>query len=288
MALPPYTERAWTEHFPTRLEPDGTHYTYKTGDEFYVPDFVTGRGGIYRCLKNNIITWIIRNPSGTFNTTDFDSHYPGDIEMRTGDAAPKIIPWVRNTQYTLGTEVYLRTPVVDYSVYYTAARSTVPAQDIFSVWLDSNYPLNEHNEGKEYVFSSIRNPGVYLVPRGDFGSLGTVPRWPGMLYLETSTRTILAYTDGKGPVQGWDVYATAETRHTGLVPGMIIGWLWSDIEAGPPLPPATLKCDGARYLKTAYQDLYDVIGDRYKKSGDATNTFRVPTAYNQIIFTGEA
>jgi hypothetical protein len=277
---------------PTKLEPDGTVYHYRDGDEFWVPEIVTGRGGIYKCIATtgDITTKITRNADGSWDTADFDSHIPADFALRTSATvvAGKINPWEPSPKtYVLGDEVYLRTPTVDYTAYYVCAESTL-SQPVFSVWFDGEYPLNPNNQGPEYIFSGIHNPGFYLVPRGSLTNMQYVPKWPGMLYLCTDpdARAIYAYTDGKGPDYGWDPYAVAEQRETALVIGMIIGWLYDPDDANPKLPPGFLACNGKKYQINQHTALYGVVGDTYKKQDDEAGTFRVPTAYNQIIFEG--
>jgi hypothetical protein len=71
--------------------------------------------------------------------------------------------------------------------------------------------------------------------------------------------------------------------------GMISGWIWSDPPdpLDPPLPPGFIRCDNTLIDKTKYARLFNIFGDRYKKSTDTDNTkFRTPYANNQVVFTG--
>jgi hypothetical protein len=299
MALPdptPFSKvRAWNVIPVKYIDYDGTHYTLAEGEEFYVylpKDHRT----IYKCTKPGIITYIRRNPDGTYDTTDFDSHITnGDFVVRIDDVSQinngKIVPWEvdRSPEYTFQQTVYIAGDEhSNYNRYYSCAMSTLqPSQSVFSEWFEGDYPRNQNNGVPERIISGFRNEGFYLYPRGNLTEIQYVPKWPGMMYLCTENRTIYAYTDGNGPVYGWDAYAQAGTRGSQLVVGMIIGWLWSPDDTIP-LPPNTIKCDGTRVSKLVYKDLYAIIGDRYLQAGDdpQDDFFRLPESYNQIIFTG--
>jgi hypothetical protein len=284
-------ERVWQEHKVTWLSHDGHEFTFRQGDDLYI-DYDTvdaRRNGIYKCAASIIVTSV--TPKGTipetYDWTDFDSHVrDGELVIRTATNPVDIIPWVAKTTYHLGDRVYVND---NYAFYYTCIVKDV-AQDFFSVYLDDKYPRNKHNAPIERVISGVRNEGWYLYPRGSLADIEFVPKWPGMMYLCTDddNRTMYAYTDGKGPVHGWWAYASVGSVYTSIfMPGMIIGWIWSDLDPGPTPPTGFIKCDGTRVSKFTYPDLYRVIGDRYKQPTDPTDDlFRLPLSYNQVIFTG--
>jgi hypothetical protein len=86
----------------------------------------------------------------------------------------------------------------------------------------------------------------------------------------------------------WKLIADISASAAGLTIGMIIGWIWSRPAQvdDPPIPQGYLKCDGAAYPKVGYEELYAVVGDRYKLPTDFESQFRVPTADNFIIRSG--
>jgi hypothetical protein len=277
---------------PIHLVPDGRTYTFNKGDIFYV-NIPTDHQGIYRCRHDLISTSITPDPDDPtkFNTIDFDTHVNSpvgdtDFEYLTRPEGTEITEWVPRKKYYLNNKVFLKNR---YDNYYICIVAEIE-QPVFSLTEGGFYPFNPNNQVPERIVSGIRNEGFYLYPRGPLADLKFVPKWPGMMYLctDTGNRSIYAYTDGKGPIDGWDIYAKADdgSRIT-LKIGMIIGWLWSPDDTIP-IPANTLKCDGTRVSKTIYADLYALIGDRYLQSGDdpADNLFRLPEAYNQIIVTG--
>jgi hypothetical protein len=283
----PISQPVWQQHDPIWIRPNGDSFTLKQGDELYI-DYDTngGRNGIYRCTASIIVTSVtpktITPP--TYDFTDFDSHVNSNEFIIL---TPTVIrPWTPTpTKWHLGDNVFVNGI---YAHYYTCLVDEV-TQDRFTIFFEEEYPYNSHNTAPERVTSGIRNEGWYLYPRGTLVNLQFVPKFPGMMYLCTDPvdRALYAFTDGKGPVYGWDRYAQASDRSSQLTVGMILGWLWSPDDSVP-LPPNTLKCDNARVSKVTYASLYAVIGDRYKHDDDpADDFFRVPEAYNQIIFTGE-
>jgi hypothetical protein len=211
----PYSEPlVWRPHPLPLLQANGEAYHYDAGDEFYVMFPVT-RQGIYHATAS-FVTKISLIPGG-YDTTDFDSHLPAEMYLRTD--GNDIVLWEKNKTY------YFNNPnkggktdhvFVDwyYSVYYECVAESIE-QPIFSIWLDPgpDYPpLNINNQIPERVTSGIHNEGVYLLPRGDLADLEFVPRWPGLLYLELGQGRVFAYADGNGPSQyfGWYEFARAD------------------------------------------------------------------------------
>jgi hypothetical protein len=288
----PFAVLAWQTKKPIRLVPDGRTLSLNTNDEFYI-DVPATKQGIYRCVKDHIDTNITPIPNTDpqqYDTSDFDSHIArGDFICLTATSATppnKIDVWVKSKLYKLNDKVFLDTY---YNEYYICVISSI-SQSIFNIYQNGEYPINENNEKPERVISGIRNEGWYLFPRGRLTELPFVPKWPGMIFISTDpdNRAIYAYTDGKGQFDGWDIYATATARGSEVAPGMIIGWLWSPVDPNnPPIPSGYLRCDEARVSQAQYSKLYAVIGDRYRQSGDPVDgMFRLPLAYNQIIFAG--
>jgi hypothetical protein len=288
----PFEILAWQQTPVLRLIPDGREYTFDKDALFYV-DVPANRQGIFRCLKDRISTNITPIPGTVpqqYNTTDFDQHINAsdpDFKYLTVPDGTEIVEWEPYPkEYKLNDKVFLKGY---YNNFYTCVIPSI-SQPVFSVVKDGEYPLNANNQVPELITSAIRNEGFYLYPRGPLAELKFVPKWPGMMYLCTDdgNRSIYAYTDGKGPIDGWDVYAKADDGARAVLKvGMIIGWLWSPNDTIP-LPPNTLKCDGTRVSKITYADLYAIIGDRYLQSGDdpLDNLFRLPESYNQIIVSG--
>jgi len=56
---------------------------------------------------------------------------------------------------------------------------------------------------------------------------------------------------------------------------------------GPTCPTGWLFCDGGEYSRTKYAALFREIGVE-GGAGDGTSSFNVPTAADEIIFTGVA
>jgi hypothetical protein len=285
----PISQPVWKQYDPIWIRPNGDSFTLKQGDFLYIDyDNNGGRNGIYKCVASIIVTSVTPKTTKppTYDFTDFDSHVnSSEFIIQTGTALPSIVPWKPTPiVWHLEDRVYL-TGI--YAHFYVCLWTEV-TQATFSIFYEERYPYNSNNKAPERVTSGIRNEGWYLYPRGTLSNLQFVPKFPGMMYLCTDpdNRSLYAYTDGKGPAYGWDKYAQASDRGTQLVVGMIIGWLWSPDDSIPP-PPNTLKCDNTRVSKTTYAKLYAVIGDKYKQAGDPSdNLFRLPEAYNQVIFTG--
>lgn len=56
------------------------------------------------------------------------------------------------------------------------------------------------------------------------------------------------------------------------------------IFVGDIVPNGWLKCDGSLVVKTEYEKLYEIVGDKFKEDTDNDNTkFRLPTMDNAII-----
>jgi hypothetical protein len=267
-----------------RLVPDGRIYTFNKDNLFYV-SIPTDHAGIFQCKKDLITTSITPKPDGTYDTTDFDSHINASDFIYLTAPGTEISEWKSLKEYKLGDKVFLHGY---YDRYYICAVESI-SQDKFSVTVDGDYPYNEHNQVPEHIVSAIRNEGFYQYPRGSIENLQFVPKWPGMMYLCTdeNDRSLYAYTEGKGPVYGWWKYASASISPPLFVVGMIIGWLWSDLDPGAPLPTGFIKCDGTRVSKVTYAALYNIIQDKYKQPTDPDDDyFRLPLSFNQIIFTG--
>jgi hypothetical protein len=194
--------------------------------------------------------------------------------------------WVAKKTYHLGDHVYVYD---SYAHYYTCIVEDIQ-QDDFSVYFDDKYPRNPHNLPTERVISGVRNEGWYLFPRGSLAEIEYVPKWRGMLYLCTdpTNRAIYAYTDGNGPVHGWWLYASVGNIYSStFIPGMIIGWLWSELDPRLSAPHGFIKCDGTRVPKQKFPDLYAVVGESYRQPTDpADDNFRLPLSYDHVIYTG--
>jgi len=83
------------------------------------------------------------------------------------------------------------------------------------------------------------------------------------------TQDVGIYIDGQD-IYTWD----AETSSYQPINVQPIGSLLPYL--GAVAPKHYLLCDGGSYHKTDYPDLYALIGDSYKRSGDITDDFRVP------------
>jgi hypothetical protein len=72
------------------------------------------------------------------------------------------------------------------------------------------------------------------------------------------------------------------------IPGMMMGWLWSDPAkpTDPELPPGWLKCDGTNVSRAVYNLLFNVVGNNYNDENTPGGAFKLPTAYNMMIYSG--
>jgi hypothetical protein len=90
------------------------------------------------------------------------------------------------------------------------------------------------------------------------------------------------------PILDWRLLASAGGGGSGSgVPiGAMVGFLCHDTAqpGDPPIPSGYVRCNGALLNKDDYPRLYDVIGDGYGST--VPTQFKLPTASNQIIFTG--
>jgi hypothetical protein len=269
----PVSKLVWQRHDNVIfIRPNGDEITIKKGNDLYIDyDNKHGHNGIYTCMATSIAVHVLPIGTDDYDWADFNAHIKNkDFVIRTDPAdlppAPLqlIDAWQANKEYSLGALVYVNNV---YSVYYTCLEDGL-TQDRFTEVYEEDYPYNSHNNdtGPERVISGIRNEGWYLYPRGSIADIVYVPKWPGMMYLCTddNNHTLYAYTDGKGPVHGWWKYASADISPPLFVVGMIIGWLWSDLDPGTPLPVGFIKCDGSRISKTDYYKLYLIVQDKYK------------------------
>jgi hypothetical protein len=280
--LPYYGERAWYQR-PLRVLPaNGSKQSFSQGEWFGVPAPSAIRG-IYECTKDGVVTSVTSS-----DYADFQDHVD-DGEFVILNDTTTLPTWhaYDSSQdpplgvYQLGDKVYL---TGDFKNYYEAARDDL-MQATFTIFIDGDYPLNPNNEPPEYVTSAFRNEGYYLLPRGDLYSLQFVPRISGMMYLALDTNQLFVFTDGKGAsgFYGWYPTARLDTWAANGV-GMMMGWLWPTTPNKPP-PPGWKRCDGTALSKITYSALFAIIGTSYGEDVDA-NTFNLPEASNQIIYTG--
>jgi hypothetical protein len=277
---------AWETHPVDQLMSDGREYTLHKDQEFWVAHPLDHRA-IYRCNMEGIATTIIPIdiPNDVYNTADFDSHVnKQEFTRLTGVADhPEIAAWEPTPKvYHNGDYVQVGS---DYSRYYKCILEQV-SQVVFSIYEDGGYPINPDNGGEEKVVSGIRNEGWYLFPRGSHADLQWVPKYAGMIYLDTSNRRLYVYTDGLGQPSdyGWYPYTYAAPPVANVIIGSRIGWGWTS--SSDPRPAGWLLCDGSLLDNSVYSDLYAVIGNSYRLLSDPVGTFRVPTADDFIIYSG--
>jgi hypothetical protein len=82
----------------------------------------------------------------------------------------------------------------------------------------------------------------------------------------------------------WRLLADITNQVAGRLIGSIMGWIWTG--SNPVLPPGYLPCDGRMISKAVYTRLYETAVACDWQYGETTSAFALPTADNQVIFTG--